>query len=137
MSFTYSVHSTARSLQGFRANRLRLVRSVAIVIGITLSMPMEAVSQASPVPTKSALKTYTRTLLSKEEYRCVNKIWSKESAWNHTADNPHSTAYGIPQILRMKETNPFIQISKGLIYIEHRYKTPCNALRFHLKHGWY
>lgn len=129
---------TARSLQGFRANRLRLVRAVAFAIGISLFLPMEQVSQASIVPTKSDLKSYTRSLLPKEEYKCIARLWGKESAWNHLADNPNSSAFGIPQILGLTTTNPYTQIHKGLIYLEHRYSnSACKALAFHKRNGWY
>ena len=129
---------TARSLQGFRANRLRLVRAVAFVIGISLFLPMEQVSQASIVPTKSVLKAYTKTLVKGKEYKCLSKLWGKESAWNHLADNPDSTAFGIPQILGLKTVNPYTQIHKGLIYIERRYSnSACKAWKFHKRNGWY
>ncbi len=129
---------TARSLQGFRANRLRLVRAVAFAIGISLFLPMEQVSQASIVPTKSDLKSYTRSLLSLEEYKCVSSLWGRESAWNYLADNPDSSAFGIPQILGLTTTNPYTQIHKGLEYLEHRYSnSACKALAFHKRNGWY
>lgn len=129
---------TARSLQGFRANRLRLVRAVAFAIGISLFLPMEQVSQASIVPTKKTLKMYTRSLLPLEEYKCISQLWGKESAWNHLADNPDSTAFGIPQILGLKTVNPYTQIHKGLTYIERRYSnSACKAWKFHKRNGWY
>ena len=61
------------------------------------------------------------------EVGCLNRLWSKESAWNPRADNPHSTAYGIAQMLNEKSTSPIRQISNGLVYIKHRYNKPCNA----------
>jgi hypothetical protein len=53
------------------------------------------------------------------------------------AKNPKSSAFGIPQILGLKELSPIKQIDKGLKYIEHRYDTPCNALKHHKIKGWY
>jgi hypothetical protein len=72
-----------------------------------------------------------------DQYYCLDELWFKESRWNPKADNPKSTAYGIPQILNMKETNPFKQIDRGLRYIEHRHQTPCKALQFHNRKGYY
>jgi len=72
-----------------------------------------------------------------DEYYCLDELWFKESRWNPKADNPKSTAYGIPQILKLKETNPFKQIDIGLRYIEHRHGTPCKALQFHNRKGYY
>jgi len=72
-----------------------------------------------------------------DEYYCLDELWFKESRWNPKADNPKSTAYGIPQILKLKETNPFKQIDIGLRYIEHKHGTPCKALSFHNRKGYY
>jgi hypothetical protein len=98
---------------------------------------MSQVSQAQIMPTKSVLKAYAKSHLSNHEYRCVARLWGRESAWNYQADNPHSTAYGIPQLLNMTTNNPWVQINLGLKYIKHRYDRPCKALTFHDKHGWY
>lgn len=68
---------------------------------------------------------------------CLDTLWTRESNWRPTAKNPHSTAYGIPQILGMKETNPYKQIITGLTYIHTRYGTPCAALTHHKKQGTY
>ena len=72
-----------------------------------------------------------------DQYYCLDELWFKESRWNPKADNPKSTAYGIPQILKLKETNPFKQIDIGLRYIEHKHGTPCKALKFHNLKGYY
>ena len=51
-----------------------------------------------------------------DQYYCLDELWFKESRWNPKADNPKSTAYGIPQILKLKETNPFKQIDIGIYF---------------------
>lgn len=95
--------------------------------------------------TKSLSKYYAKALISAQyetwghsEFRALKKLWGKESAWDHTADNPKSTAFGIPQILGMKPTTPAPeQIARGLAYIEHRYGKPSVAWAHWRKHGWY
>jgi len=72
-----------------------------------------------------------------DEYYCIEQLWHKESRWSPTAKNARSSAYGIPQILNLKEQNPFRQIDRGLRYIEHRHQTPCQALAFHNLKGYY
>jgi hypothetical protein len=72
-----------------------------------------------------------------KQYRCVELLWIKESNWNPRADNPKSTAYGIPQLLKLKAKDPYIQIDLGLKYIAHRYTTPCKALAHHRMTGHY
>jgi hypothetical protein len=75
---------------------------------------------------------------SYKEFVCLEKLWTKESNWRYKAKNKQSSAYGIPQLLKMKETNPYKQIDLGLRYIDKRYKgSPCKALAHHKKKGWY
>jgi hypothetical protein len=88
-----------------------------------------------------AYKIYAHIKIgSYKEFKCIEKLWTKESNWRPRAKNPNSTAYGIPQLLKMKETNPYKQIDLGLKYIaKHRlYKgNPCLAWAHYKKKGWY
>jgi hypothetical protein len=76
-------------------------------------------------------------LLNAKEYRCLEILWTRESRWDPRADNPKSSAYGIPQLLKMKELDPFKQIDLGLKYISARHLTPCKALDYHNRKGHY
>jgi hypothetical protein len=76
-------------------------------------------------------------LTNHNEYLCLEQLWTLESKWNPKANNKRSSAYGIPQLLKLKANNPYTQIDAGLKYIAHRYKTPCKALAYHLKTGTY
>ena len=76
-------------------------------------------------------------LLNAKQYRCLEILWNKESRWDPRADNPKSSAYGIPQLLKMKELDPFKQIDLGLKYISKRHSTPCKALDYHNAKGHY
>jgi hypothetical protein len=76
----------------------------------------------------------------------LDKLWQKESGWNHKASNPSSGAYGIPQALPGSKmgtiasdwrTNPATQIKWGLGYVKSRYGTPNNAWAHFLSHNWY
>ncbi|MEU8253886.1 transglycosylase SLT domain-containing protein [Micromonospora inaquosa] len=80
------------------------------------------------------------------EFPCLEKLWTKESGWNHKASNSSSGAYGIPQSLpgsKMSSvaddwrTNPATQIKWGLGYIKGRYKTPCGAWTYFQNRGHY
>lgn len=87
-------------------------------------------------------KQYARQRLQdiymEQEYKCLVTLWKRESHWNPKAKNKHSTATGIPQLLNMPANlTSEKQIDRGLKYIVHRYSTPCRALKFHLKHGYY
>lgn len=71
------------------------------------------------------------------EFRCLEKLWQKESNWRHEADNPTSSAFGIAQMLNETATHPAEQIENGIRYIIHRYGTPCDAWKFWQRHYWY
>ena len=83
---------------------------------------------------------------SQSQFSCLDKLWTKESGWRVSADNPTSSAYGIPQALpgnRMASygsdwrTNPVTQIKWGLDYIEDAYGSPCSAWAHSQSTGWY
>jgi hypothetical protein len=75
---------------------------------------------------------------SYREWNALYKLWMMESKWDYRADNKHSTAYGIPQILDMpRDTSIIEQIQLGIKYIKIRYGTPTKALAFHNMNGWY
>lgn len=76
-------------------------------------------------------------LLNAKEYRCLELLWTRESQWDPRANNPKSSAYGIPQLLKLKVKDPYLQIDLGLKYIAHRYKTPCKAWAYHQAKGHY
>ncbi len=76
-------------------------------------------------------------LLNAKQYRCLEILWNRESRWDPRADNPKSSAFGIPQLLKMTELDPFKQIDLGLKYISKRHSTPCKALDYHNKKGHY
>ncbi len=76
----------------------------------------------------------------------LDKLWQRESGWRHTASNPSSGAYGIPQALPGSKmatagsdwrTNPATQIKWGLGYIKQRYGSPAGAWRHSQSTGWY
>ena len=86
----------------------------------------------------NSYKLYTHMkLIDAKQYRCVELLWNRESRWDPRANNPRSSAYGIPQLLHMKVLDPYRQIDMGLKYIEHRYKTPCAAWAHHRSKGHY
>lgn len=81
-----------------------------------------------------------------DQFECYNNIIMRESEWVVTADNPTSSAYGIPQALPGKrmasegadwQTNPVTQIKWGLKYVKERFGTPCQAWAFKRANGWY
>jgi hypothetical protein len=125
-------------LVGEPLRRIARRRSLVLLAGLLLfsNMPQSvAVSTARDI---NNYKLYAHIkLLDAKEYRCLELLWDKESRWNPRADNPKSTAYGIPQLLKLKAKDPYIQIDLGLKYIKARHSTPCKALEFHKRTGHY
>lgn len=94
---------------------------------------------------KEDSKAYARDKLSEwqdNQWSCLNKLWSKESAWNPYAFNPirvmGKNAGGIPQLLGLDPDTPAPrQIERGLDYIYYRYGTPCDAWSHWKRNGNY
>lgn len=92
-------------------------------------------------------KEYARAQVSATEWKCLEKLWTRESQWNHRSISP-TDDYGIPQRHMRHNTakerkaflkDPMKQIDWGLAYIEHRYEgSPCKAWEHsQRKGGWY
>ena len=113
-----------------------LKNGIAVLIVIlTINQPISA---AAYNPSIEAYKLYAHMMVgSDKQYRCLVELWDRESHWNPKADNPKSSAYGIPQLLRMRTTNPYRQIELGLKYITKRYGNSCVALARHKRVGHY
>ena len=110
---------------------------------------------AGPVVTRSQTlsagdpRDIARALLplygfSSDQFSCLDSLYVSESDWRVDADNPTSSAYGIPQALTQLHdlpadymTSAESQIRWGLEYIQDTYGTPCSAWSFKAAHGWY
>ncbi len=118
----------------------RIARGLCLVLlaGLFVFSNTTDASAVSTPRDKENYKLYAHIkLLNAKQYRCLELLWNKESMWDPRADNPKSSAYGIPQLLKLKVHDPFMQIDLGLKYIAHKHRTPCRALEFHNKRGWY
>jgi len=83
------VHFFARSPQGFRARLKGLARSVAIVIGISLSMAVMPRLEADI----DATKLLADQQLTDKQYKCHNEIIYRESRWQIDAVNGSHYGY--------------------------------------------
>jgi hypothetical protein len=101
---------------------------------------------AAPAAPSGSFQDYAMSKLgSGSQFSCLENLWGKESGWNPNAQNPSSTAYGIPQFLNStwagtgiaKTSDGYRQIDAGLIYIDKAYGSPCNAWAHSQSTGWY
>lgn len=125
-------------LAGEPLRRIARKRGTVLLAGLLL---FTGVNQASAVNTPRDINSYKlyahMKVVSAKEYRCLELLWMRESRWDPRADNPKSSAYGIPQLLKLKVLDPYLQIDLGLKYIKARHLTPCKAWAYHLKTGHY
>jgi hypothetical protein len=92
-----------------------------------------------------AYRAYARGKVGATQFGCLDALWKKESGWRPSAKNPHSSAYGIPQLLTAtwsatginRTSNGFRQVDAGLVYIEAAYGSPCGAWSHSKGTGWY
>jgi hypothetical protein len=88
---------------------------------------------------------YARNKVGAGQFGCLENLWGKESGWNPNAQNPSSSAYGIPQLLDStwsgtgiaKTSDGYRQIDAGLVYIDKAYGSPCGAWSHSQSTGWY
>ena len=133
----------ARALRGSERALKRIARSVAIVIGISLCLPMSHATSGSIEAIDP--KRYVQLALPKKEAKCLSRLIGKESAWNHKAvgnlNSPtKSYVYGLLQLKNpiVKDKSPIEQIHFGLKYINHRYDgNACNAWKHWKDKGWH
>lgn len=109
------------------------------LIGITIIVSQLLALEPVQAQTINTYKQYAFMQLNYDfkEFYCLSDLWYKESRWNPTAKNAKSSAYGIPQLLKLKSKDPMYQIDMGLKYIKHRHINACNALAFHNRKGYY
>lgn len=106
--------------------------------------------EANPFDTSSNKELGLQIALEQGEseasFNCANAVVMGESKWIVDADNPNSSAYGIPQALPGSKmvshgsdwrTNPRTQIRWMYDYMRGRYGSFCGALKHKKATGWY
>jgi len=115
----------------------RIARGVLLGFGLSLCLLPEA--GGSKPKQYVTYKEYALHLLgyNYKEFRCLEKLYTKESNWNPKARN--GSHYGIPQgrSVWLKKQDGYAQVRWGLDYIGHRYGEPCIALNHWKAKGWH
>lgn len=136
--------------------RLRLTIKALVVLAlaiiltiITIQVPQNYTLVKKPVTHKATMQEKRENRLLAQQiasagwdwkgiqWKCADKLFMAESRYDHYADNKHSTAYGIGQVLSETSSVPAIQITRAYKYIATRYTTPCHAWVFHLRKNYY
>lgn len=134
MNGTLSTQSPSRA---HRDPLRRVGRGVLVAIGISLFTPAYAGAPDSIKEYVTAKEYAAHLLQDTEQYKCLATLYGKESAWNDKAVN--GSHYGIPQGRSeyLRTADKYEQVRWGLGYIEVRYGTPCEALRFFRKNNYH
>ena len=149
------LHAANRNVIGSNPNILRvgqrLVLRGAAAPAVRPAAAPERASRGSERTGGGDARTVARAMVanrgwSGSQFSCLDSLWTRESNWNPRADNPTSSAYGIPQALPGSKmatagadwrTNPATQIRWGLGYIADRYGNPCGAWNHFQQRNWY
>ena len=115
-----------------------VARGVLLAIGIALCFPTEAGSTKPKEYVTYKEFAYHQLGYNLKEYKCLTKLYGKESAWNPKAKN--GSHYGIPQgrSIYLSKVDGYKQVQWGLDYIAHRYDADtCKALNHWKAKGWH
>jgi hypothetical protein len=142
MYLTRPVLSRLEPIRGSERAATRIARSVAIVIGITMSIPI-SVADSGSIPPYTDLKSLAKYQLTNKQFKCHNQIVFRESTWRANARN--GSHYGYYQIRNtMLIDKPYdYQFYFYWKYVSHRYGITeydepdyCKALDHLITKGW-
>lgn len=156
MGWINRIRQKENEKKAYKKSKLIRKRVVAMaLLAITLIFyPIQRLGAPSksptPEPTKATMeqKKANKALAKKiawtgygwkdKEWVCLDKIFYREAKYDHLAKNQSgSSAYGIGQRLKETSKDPMVQLLHTYKYIQHRYKNPCSAWRFHARHNYY
>jgi hypothetical protein len=154
MGRTYRARQTKSKVKEKGKLIRKRVVAIALLVITLIFFPIQKLTSPhkspTPEPTKATMeqKKANKALAKKiawvgygwkdKEWACLDKIFVKEAKYDHLAKNQSgSSAFGIGQRLKEKSKDPMVQVLHTYKYIQYRYKTPCSAWRFHIKHNYY
>jgi len=132
----------ARAHQGLTPSRRRVARGVALVIGISMSIPMSAADNGSISPIHS-VRQLADIQLTEEQEACHNAIVYRESRFDRYAVNGSHYGYYQGRTTYVKGKPDDVQFYWFWTYVSSRYgiteydePNMCNALKHLRAKGW-
>ena len=132
----------ARAHQGLTARRLRIARWVALVIGISLSIPMAGADSGS-IDAIHSIKQLADIQLTEVQEECHNAIVYRESRFNRYAVNGSHHGYYQGRTTYVKGKPDDVQFYWYWTYVSSRYGVTeydepdyCKALHHLRVKGW-
>ena len=92
------------------------------------------------------IKTYARLRVSAyfgaNQWVYMDDLITRESNWNHLAQNKTSSAFGLCQFLQAtwkngKTFDPYRQIEECIVYVKDKYGNPQKAIIYHNRFNHY
>jgi len=132
----------ARALKGLTPSRRRVARGVALVIGISMSIPMSAADNGS-IEAIQSIKQLADIQLTEKQESCHNNIVYRESRFNRYAVNGSHHGYYQGRTTYVKGKPDDVQFYWYWTYVSSRYGITeydepdmCNALKHLRAKGW-
>jgi len=138
------IKTLEQRVEAKKANALASAAKAAESVAARV-IPHAQASAAAPV-TGSKADWMRAAGIPESDWQCVDLLVTKESGWRVNAQNPSSSAYGIPQSLpgnKMAsagadwQTNPVTQLKWMKSYVAARYGGFCNAWAHSQRVNWY
>ena len=124
-------HLTPKSIDKSHITALVLL----MLVLLQMAIPMPAIANGYSV---DVLRVYAHSrIIDYKEFKCFDRIVIMESQYNYLARNGSHMGIGQMKSKYYQSKDPFTQIDLTIKYVHKRYVTMCNALTFHLKHGYY
>lgn len=110
-----------------------------IILTAILILSAPGSHQLDPTTVRTHLAHIAKADYGYRGWKCLDRLIHRESRYRADAANPHSSAWGLFQLLRLPPSTTVIeQYARGKRYIEHRYEgAPCRALDQQRSVGWY
>ena len=106
-----------------------------MLVLLQMAIPLPAIANGYSV---DVLRVYAHSrIINYKEFKCFDRIVVMESQYNYLARNGSHMGIGQMKSKYYQSKDPFTQIDLTIKYVHKRYVTMCNALTFHLKHGYY
>ena len=114
---------------------IRTVLLIIVFVGVLLSYKTVIAQHIIDCNASYNIKVFAKCKVTEKwdssQWSAFEYVIERESNWIYIADNPHSSAYGLPQAMTSLHdlpedymTNPRSQILWAINYISERYENP-------------
>ena len=119
--------------------RIARARCMVLLAALCLVGTTPATAAKEVKPSIDSLKLYAHSrIVNWQEFKCFDKLITKESNWRVNAINGSHFGLGQMRNLKYRNLDGFRMIDWTLRYIDHRYQgSSCKAYEHWQKRGWH